>query len=134
LGRIGFVFIHSTPLVTPTIDLNELCILSKVALNIRNECKTHVKQCLLTNMSKMKNVATLDAKVVNITFTPQGHTYIYELLVHESTINNIQCTYFVTISVFLSCTCLDFVSNATSSKHSCTSFFANTCIIFIMCV
>jgi hypothetical protein len=134
LGQVGFVFIHGTPLVTPTIEFNELCILPRVALNIRNECKTHVKQCLLTNMSRMKDVATLDAKVVNITFTPQGHTYIYELLVHESTINNLRCTYFVTISVFLSCTCLDFVSNATSSRHSCTSFLVNTCITFIMCV
>jgi hypothetical protein len=69
-------------------------------------------------MSKLKHVATLDAKVVNITFTPQGHTYIYELLVHESTVNNLPCTYFVTIGVFPSCICLDFFSNVASSKHS----------------
>jgi hypothetical protein len=66
----------------------------------------------------MKDVATLDAKVVNKTFTPQGHTYIYELLVHESIVNNLPCTYFVTIDVFPSCTCLNFVFNVTSSKHS----------------
>jgi hypothetical protein len=84
----------------------------------KNGHKICVKQCLLTNMSRIKNVATLYAKVVNITLTPQGHTYIYELLVHKSIVNNLPCTYFVTIGVLPSCTCLDFVSNVASSKHS----------------
>jgi hypothetical protein len=69
-------------------------------------------------MFRLKDVATLNVKVVNITFTPQRHTYIYSLLVHESIVNNLPCTYFVTIGVFPSCTCLDFVSNAPSFKHS----------------
>jgi hypothetical protein len=47
-----------------------------------------------------ENVATLDAKVINITFTFQGYIYIYELLIHESTINNLPCTYFVISGVF----------------------------------
>lgn len=51
------------------------------------------------NMSRMKDVVTLDAEIVNITFTPQGHTYICELLVHESIVNNLPCTYFVTKSM-----------------------------------
>jgi hypothetical protein len=72
---------------------------SKIAPNIRNGHKIHVIQCLLVNMFMMKDVATLDAKVVNITFTPQGHTYICELLVHESIVNNLPCTYFVTKSM-----------------------------------
>jgi hypothetical protein len=94
-----------------------LCILLGTTPSVRNGHKICVRQCLPTNISRMKDIATLDAKVVNITFT-QGHTYIYELLVQESTINNLPCTYFVTIGVFPSCTCLDFVSNATSSRHS----------------
>jgi hypothetical protein len=75
-------------------------ILLKIAHNVRNGHKIHVNQCLLVNMSRMKDVASLDAKVVNITFTTQGHTYIYELLVHESTVNNLPHTYFVTKLVF----------------------------------
>jgi hypothetical protein len=118
LGRVGFVFIHGTPHVTPTIEFNELCILLGTTPIVKNGHKICVRKCLPTNISRMKDVATLDAKVVNITFTPQGHTYIYELLVQQSTINNLPCTYFVTIGVFPSCTCLDFVSNATSSRHS----------------
>jgi hypothetical protein len=74
-------------------------ILSRIAPNVRNGRKIHVKQRLLVNMSMMKDVANVDAMVVNITFTPQGHTYIYELLVHESTSNNLPRTYFVTKSV-----------------------------------
>jgi hypothetical protein len=66
----------------------------------------------------MKDVATSDAKVVSITFTPQGHTYIYELLVHESIVNNLPCTYFLTIGVFPSCICPDFISNVANSKNS----------------
>jgi len=69
---------------------------SRIAPNVRNGHKIHVIQCLLINMFTMKDVATLDAKVVNITFTPQGHTYICELLVHESIVNNLPHTYFVT--------------------------------------
>jgi hypothetical protein len=76
LGWVGFVFIHGAPLVTPTIDFNELCILPRVALNNRNERKTHVKQCLLTNMSRMKDVATLDAKVNQHHFHT-SRTYIH---------------------------------------------------------
>jgi len=70
------------------------------------------------NMSKIKDVATLDTKVVNITFTSQGRTCIYELLVHESTVNNLPCTYFVTIGVFPNCTHPYLISNATSFRHS----------------
>jgi hypothetical protein len=51
------------------------------------------------NMARMKDVTTLDAKVVNISFTPQEHIYIYELLVHESTINNLPC---ITLSQLVS--------------------------------
>jgi len=69
------------------------------------------------NMVRMKDVATLDAKVVNVTFT-HGHDYIYELLICESTINNLPFTCFVTIGVFPSCICPNFVSNATSFRHS----------------
>jgi hypothetical protein len=118
LGQVGFVFVHGTPHVTPTIEFNELHILLGTTPSVRNGRKICVKQCLPTNISRMKDVATLDAKVVNITFTPKGYTYIYELLVQESTINNLPCTCFVTIGVFPSYTCLDFVSNATSSRHS----------------
>jgi hypothetical protein len=66
----------------------------------------------------MKNATTFDAKVVNITFTPQRHTYIYELLVHELIVNNLPCTYFVSIDVFPSCICSYFVSNVASYRHS----------------
>jgi hypothetical protein len=70
------------------------------------------------NASQQTCFATLNVKLVNITFTPQRHTYIYSLLVHESIVNNLPCTYFVTNGVFPSCTCLHFVSNAPSFKHS----------------
>jgi len=82
----------------------------------------------------MKDVATLDAKVVNITFTTQGHTYIYELLVHESTINNLPCTYSITIGVFPNCTCLDFVSNVASFKHSYFLSCKHMYYIYNMCL
>jgi len=118
LGRIGFVLVHGTLHVTPTIECNELRILPRVAPSVRNGFKIRVRECLPANMSRMKDVVTLDAKVVNITFTPQGHTYIYELLVNDSIENNLPCTYFVTIGVFPSCLCSYFVSNATSSRHS----------------
>ncbi len=118
MGQIGFVLVHGALHATPTIGFNELCILLGVAPNVKNGCKIRVRECLLANMSRMKDVATLDGKVVNIIFTPQGHTYIYELLVHESTVNNLPCTYFVIIDIFPSCPCSNFVSNATSSRHS----------------
>jgi hypothetical protein len=82
----------------------------------------------------MKDVATLDAKVVNITFTTQGHTYIYELLVHESTINNLPCTYSITIGVFPNCTCLDFVSNVAGFKHSYFLSCKHMYYIYNMCL
>jgi hypothetical protein len=50
-------------------------------------------------MARMNDACTLDANVVNIIFGPQGHIYIYELSIHESTITNLPCTYFVTIGV-----------------------------------
>lgn len=59
-----------------------------------------MKQCLPTNMAWMKDVVCLDVKVVNITFIPQGYTYIYEWLVHESTITNMLYTYFFTILMY----------------------------------
>jgi hypothetical protein len=60
---------------------------------------------------------SLWCKVVNIIFTPQKHTYIYELLVHES-ILTLPCTHFVIVGVYPSCTCPNFLSNATSFRHS----------------
>jgi hypothetical protein len=69
-------------------------------------------------MFRMKDATTLDAKVVNIIFTSQGYTYIYELLVHESTVNNLPCTYFVTIGVYPNFICLDLVSNVVTFGHS----------------
>jgi hypothetical protein len=45
-------------------------------------------------MAWMKDFVRLDVKVVDITFTPQGYTHIYELLVHKSTIANMPYTYF----------------------------------------
>jgi hypothetical protein len=92
--------------------------LPKVFPSVRIGHKICVKQCFSTNMFWLKDVATSNDKLVNITFTPQRHTYIYSLLVHESIVDNLPCTYFVTNGVFPSCTCLHFVSNAPSFKHS----------------
>lgn len=89
MGRIRFALVQGAPLVTLIAKFNELQILLGVVPSIQNGRKLCVKQCLPTNMFKMKDASTLDAKVVNINFTPQGHTYIYQLLVHESTINNL---------------------------------------------
>jgi hypothetical protein len=86
--------------------------------NNKNGCKNCVRQWLSTNMFRMKDVVTLDAKVVSITLISQGHTYIYELLVHELIVNNLPCTHFVSIDVFPSCTCSYFVFNVTSYRHS----------------
>jgi len=118
LGQINFILVHGAPFVTPTIEFNELRIILGVALSMKNGCKICMRQCLPMNMAMMKDATTLDAKVVNISFTPKGHIYIYELLVHESNVSNLPCTYFVTIGVFPSCICPNFVSNAASSKHS----------------
>jgi hypothetical protein len=82
-------------------------------------------------MSRMKDVATLDGKVVNITFTPQGYTYIYELLVHESIVKNLLCTYFVIVGVYPSCNCPYFVSNAQQVLNIVTSYLVSTCNTFI---
>jgi hypothetical protein len=60
---------------------------------------------------------SLWCKVVNITFTPQKHIYIYELLVHESIVNttmHLLCHGWCLPKLYLS----KFVSNATSFKHS----------------
>jgi hypothetical protein len=112
LGQTRFVLVQGAPLVTLTTKFNELCILPRVSPNVQNGHKICVRQRLLMKMSRMKDLVTLDGKVFNITFTPQGHTYIYEILVHESIFNNLPCTYFVTIGVYPSCTCPYFVSNA----------------------
>ncbi len=56
---------------------------------MKNGHKIRMRQCLPMNMVRMKNAITLDAKVVNISFTPQGHIYIYELLVHKSIVSNL---------------------------------------------
>jgi hypothetical protein len=46
-----------------------------------------MKQHLLLNMARIKDVITLAANLVNVTFAFYGHTYIYELgLVCESII------------------------------------------------
>jgi hypothetical protein len=118
LSQASFVLIYGAPLVAPTIEFNELHILLGVFPNNRNGCKICVRQCLPTNMFRMKNATTLDAKVVNITFTPQRHTYIYDLLVHEFIVNNQPCTYFVSIDVFPRCTCSYLVSNVASCRHN----------------
>jgi hypothetical protein len=118
LGQIRFALVQGAPLVTLITKFNDLQILLGVVPNIQNGCKLCVKQCLPTNMFRMKDVTTLDAKVVNINFTPQGHIYIYELLVHESIVNNLSCTYFVIIGVYPNFICLDLVSNVVSFGHS----------------
>ncbi len=74
MGQASFVLIYGALLVTPTTEFNELHILIGVFPNDRNGCKICVTQCLPTNMFRMKDVVTLDAKVVNITFRPEGHT------------------------------------------------------------
>ncbi len=117
-GQASFVLIYGAPLVTPTIEFNELHILLGVSPHNRNGCKICVRQCLSMNMVRMKDVVTLDVKVVSITFISQGHTYIYELLVHELIVNNLSCTYFVSIDVFPSCPCSYFVSNVASYRHN----------------
>jgi hypothetical protein len=43
LGRVGFVFLHGTPHVTPIIELNELYILPGVARSVKNGCKICVR-------------------------------------------------------------------------------------------
>jgi hypothetical protein len=48
---------------------------------MKNGHKIHMKFAII--MVRMKDVATLDAKVVNTTFTHEGHNYIYELLTCE---------------------------------------------------
>jgi hypothetical protein len=74
LGQASFVLIYGALLVTPTTEFNELHILLGVFPNDRNGCKICVRQCLPTNMFRMKDVVALDAKAVNITFTPERHT------------------------------------------------------------
>jgi hypothetical protein len=44
---------------------------------MRNGRKICMKQCFPKSIIRMKDVTTLNAKVVNIAFTPQGHTYIW---------------------------------------------------------
>ncbi len=80
----------------------------------------HLYEAMLASKhGQDENVATLDAKVITITFTFQGYIYIYKLWVHESTINNLPCTYFVISGVFPSCpNNLNFVSIITSCRHS----------------
>jgi hypothetical protein len=131
LGQKRFVLVQGSPLVTLTTEFNELCILQRVSPNVQNGFKICVRQCLPMKMSRMKDAVILDGKVVNITFTPQGHTYIYELLVHESIVNNLPCTYFVTIGVYPSCTCPYFVSNALQVLNIVTSYLVSTCITSI---
>ncbi len=133
MGRIGFVLVHGTLHVTPTIECNELRILPRVAPSVRNGCKIRVRECLPANMSRMKDVVTLDAKVVNITFTPQGHTYIYELLVNDSIENNLPCTYFVTI-VFSQVVFVHILFPMQQVLDIVTFFLVSTCITSIMCV
>ncbi len=118
MGQIRFVLVQGAPLVTLIIKFNELQILLGVAPNVQNGRKLCVKQCLPTNMFRMKDATHLQCQGVNITFIPQGHTYIYELLVHESTINNLPCTYFVTIGVYPNFICPNLVSNVVSFGHS----------------
>jgi hypothetical protein len=86
------------------------------------------------NMARMKDATTLDAKVLNINFTSKGHIYIYEFLVHESSVSNLPCTYFVTIGVFPSCICPNFVSNATSSRHSYFFSYKHMYHIYNVCL
>jgi hypothetical protein len=70
-------------------------------------------------MAWMKDVVRLDVKVVNITFTPQGYTYIYELLGHKSTITNMSYTYFFTILMYYkNHICPNFVSNVASFRYT----------------
>jgi hypothetical protein len=73
-GQASFVLIYGALLVTPTTEFNELHILIGVFPNHKNGCQICVRQCLPTNIFRMKDVVTLDAKVVNITFTSEGHT------------------------------------------------------------
>ncbi len=113
--QASFVLVHGAPLLTPIIQFN---ILPKVSPSVKIGHKICLGQCFSTNMFTPKDAATLGVKVVNMTFTLQRHTYIYSFLVHESIVKNLLCIYFVTIGVFPSCTCLDFVSNATSFKYS----------------
>ncbi len=134
LGRTSFILVHGAPFVTPTIEFNELHIILGVAPSMKNGCKICTRQCLLMNMARMKNATTLDAKVVNISFTPKGHIYIYELLVHESIVSNLPCTYFVTIGVFPSCICPNFVSNAISSRHSYFLSYKHMYHIYNVCL
>jgi hypothetical protein len=45
LGRANFVLIHGAPLVTPTMEFNELNILLGANPSMKNGCKIHMKQC-----------------------------------------------------------------------------------------
>jgi len=99
LGQTSFIIVHGAPFVTPTTEFNELCIILGVAPNMKNGHKIRMRQCLPMNMARMKDATTLDAKVVNISFTLQENIYIYGMLVHESTINNLPC---ITLSQLVS--------------------------------
>jgi hypothetical protein len=133
LGQIRFVHVQGAPLMTLITKFNELQILLRAAPSVQNGCKLCVEQCLPMNMFRMKDTTILDAKVVNITFTPQGHTYIYELLVHESIVNNLPCTYFVTISVYPNFMCMDLVSNVVNFGHSYFLSFKHMYYIYNVC-
>jgi hypothetical protein len=101
---------------------------------MKNGCKIHTRQCLPMNMARMKDVTTLDVKVVNISFTLKRHIYIYELLVHESIVSNLPCTYLVAIGVSPSCICLNFVSNAKSSRHNYFLSYKHMYHIYNVCL
>ncbi len=73
-GQASFVLIYGALRVTPTTEFNDLHILLGVFPNDRNGCKICVREWLPTNIFKMKDVVTLDATVVSITFTLEGHT------------------------------------------------------------
>jgi hypothetical protein len=75
--QANFVLVHGTPFVTPIIWFNELHILPKVSPSVRIGHKICRRQCFSTNMFTLKDGATLDVKVVNITFTPQRHTFTF---------------------------------------------------------
>jgi hypothetical protein len=133
-GQTSFILVHGAPFVTPTTEFNELCIILGVAPNMKNGHKIRMRQCLPMIIARMKDATTLDAKVVNISFTPQGHIYIYELLVHESIVNNLPCTYFVTIGVFPSCICPDFVSIVASYRHNYFLSYKHMYYIYNVCL
>jgi hypothetical protein len=133
LGQIRFVHVQGAPLMTLITKFNELQILLRAAPSVQNGCKLCVEQCLPMNMFRMKDTTILDAKVVNITFTPQGHTYIYELSIHESTITNLPCTYFVTIGVS-SQVLVQILFPIQHVLNIATTLLASTFITSIMCI